>query len=179
MTESPKEHKKSKPAGISVWGWPAWVIAVTFALDQLSKIIIDHFCEIGWETTIIPGLFNLVHWQNKGAAWGIFSQHTWLLAIISIATFIAILAFFKKQNDGNRLNAFALALLEGGIAGNMVDRVFRSAVIDFLDFHIGNHHWPAFNIADSAICVSVALLIIVQFSMPKLGKAAPQESPGK
>ena len=60
-----------------------------------------------------------------------------------------------------RLNR-ALALLEGGIAGNMVDRIFRAAVIDFLDFHIAGYHWPAFNIADSAICVSIALLLYIQ-----------------
>ena len=148
--------------GISPWGWPLVVIIVTFVLDQLSKIVIDKYCELGWNQPVIPGFFNLVYLQNKGAAWGIFNQHTWLLAMISTAAFVFILFIFKKQNEGNKLAAFALALLEGGIAGNMVDRIFRAAVIDFLDFHIAGYHWPAFNIADSAICVSIALLLYIQ-----------------
>lgn len=161
-----KPNTKQKP-GIGVWGWPAWVIAVTFALDQISKIIIDRHCKVGWSKTIIPGFFNLVHWQNKGAAWGIFSQHTWLLAVISTVAFLFILLIFRKTCDGSKLVAFSLALLEGGIAGNMVDRIFRSAVIDFLDFYIGPHHWPAFNIADSAICISIALLLLMQLFSKK------------
>ena len=166
MKKNKPNTKKKKP-GIGVWGWPAWIIAITFALDQISKIIIDRFCKIGWSKTIIPGLFNLVHLQNKGAAWGIFSQHTWLLAVISTIAFLFILLVFRKMSDGSRLTAFSLALLEGGIAGNMVDRIFRAAVIDFLDFYIGPHHWPAFNIADSAICISIALLLLMQFFSKK------------
>ena len=153
---TPQKH------GIGLLGWPLVVIIVTFALDQLSKIIIDKCCELGLDQPIIPGFFDLVYVQNKGAAWGIFHQHTWLLALISTAAFLFILFIFKKQNEGNKLIAFSLALLEGGIAGNMVDRIFRAAVIDFLDFHIAGYHWPAFNIADTAICVSIALLLYIQ-----------------
>ncbi len=169
-------HTPQKP-GISLWGWPLVVIVVTFALDQLSKIIIDKCCELGWDQPIIPGFFNLVYLQNKGAAWGIFNQHTWLLALISTVAFVFILFIFKKQNEGNKQAAFALALLEGGIAGNMVDRIFRTAVIDFLDFHIAGHHWPAFNIADSAICVSIALLLYIQLFPDKKGKSDKEDAP--
>ncbi len=164
--------------GIGLLGWPLVVIIVTFALDQLSKIIIDKCCELGWNQPIIPSFFDLVYVQNKGAAWGIFHQHTWLLALVSTAAFVFILFIFKKQNEGNKLAAFALALLEGGIAGNMVDRIFRAAVIDFLDFHIAGYHWPAFNIADSAICVSVALLLYIQLFPPK-NSSAPVDGSSK
>ena len=112
---------------------------------------------------MIPGLFNLVHWRNPGCAWGFLEHHTYLLSLISLAAFILLLVFFRKQNCGSRMVAFALALLEGGIAGNMVDRMFRNSVIDFLDFYIGTSHWPAFNIADSAICVSIGLILFYNF----------------
>ena len=162
-----EDTKTTPKPGISLWGWPLVVIITTFALDQLSKIVIDRCCELGWDQPIIPGFFNLVYLQNKGAAWGIFNQHTWLLALISMVAFVFILFIFKKQNEGSKLAAFALALLEGGIAGNMVDRIFRAAVIDFLDFHIAGYHWPAFNIADSAICVSIAILLYIQLVLSR------------
>jgi len=168
MAENTTNTHKS---GIGLGGWPLVVIIATFVLDQITKIIIDKCCELGWDQPVIPGFFNLVYLQNKGAAWGIFHQHTWLLALISTAAFLFILFIFKKQNEGNKLVAFSLALLEGGIAGNMVDRIFRAAVIDFLDFHIAGYHWPAFNIADSAICVSIALLLYIQLFPHKISSA--------
>ncbi len=153
--------------GISFLWWPLCVTAVTFLLDQLSKILVDSLCEVGWQARVVPGLFNLVHWRNTGCAWGLLEHHTYILSLISLAAFIAVLYFFRSQNGGSRLVAFALALLEGGIAGNMVDRMFRNSVIDFLDFYIGSHHWPAFNIADSAICVSIGLILFYNFFMLK------------
>lgn len=160
-----KEMQDKK--GIPFLWWPMIVMLVTFALDQISKIVIDMCCQVGWIRCVIPGCFNLVHWRNTGCAWGFFNEHTWALALLSVIVFAAVLYFFKSLNEGRPVLAFAIAMLEGGIAGNMVDRVFRASVIDFLDFYFADAHWPAFNIADSAICVSIALLILMNFISPK------------
>ena len=163
------EEKKDKK-GIPFLWWPFAVMMATFILDQASKILVDALCPVGWQRSVIPGLFNLVHWRNTGCAWGFLNEHTYILSIISLVAFIAVLCLFRSQNYGSRLLAFALALLEGGIAGNMVDRIFRNSVIDFLDFHVVSSHWPAFNIADSAICVSMAIIIFFNLFMLKTDK---------
>ncbi len=162
-----EQEINSKKAGIPFWGWPLCVTVLTFLLDQGSKILIDVLRPEGWRMRLIPGLLNIVHWRNPGCAWGLFEHHTYLLSLISLVAFILVLFFFRRQNYGSRMVTFALALLEGGIAGNMVDRMFRHSVIDFLDFHIGLAHWPAFNVADSAICVSIGLLLFFNFFMLK------------
>ena len=152
---------------ISYWSWPVLLSALVFALDQASKILVDKFFEYGSSRTMIPGIFELVHYRNTGCAWGMLSERTWLLALFSLATFILIAFFFKKWCNNSRFIAISLSLLEGGILGNMIDRAFRCSVIDFLDFHIGVHHWPAFNIADSAICIAVAMLLFDSFFLQK------------
>ena len=154
-------------ASISFWGWPSIVASLVFALDQLSKIAVDKFFELGSSRPVIPGLFELVHFRNTGCAWGMFSEHTWVLALFSLAVFIAIAISFRKLCGNSKFAALAMALLQGGIAGNMLDRGLRASVIDFLDFHIGTHHWPAFNIADSAICIAVGLLLYQSFFLEK------------
>ena len=155
------------PAQIGFWGWPALVAFAVFAIDQLSKIAVDKFFEIGSSRPIIPGLFELVHVRNTGCAWGMFSEHTWILALFSLLVFIGIAFFYKKLCKDSKFSALAMALLQGGIIGNMLDRGVRASVIDFLDFHIGIHHWPAFNIADSAICIAVGLLLVQSFFLEK------------
>ena len=161
------DASKTPANAIGFWGWPSLVALLVFALDQLSKIAVDKFFELGSSRPVIPGLFELVHYRNTGCAWGMFSEHTWILALFSLAVFIAIAIYFKKLCGDSKFAALAMALLEGGIIGNMLDRGLRSSVIDFLDFHIGTHHWPAFNIADSAICVAVALMLFQSFFLEK------------
>lgn len=160
---------------ISFWGWPCIIAFLILVLDQLTKWLIDVNCPIGWSHNIIPGFFNLVHTRNTGGAWGILNQHTWLLALFSFVAFLLLLRFFKAWNAGNTFTATALALLQGGIVGNMIDRAFRKSVIDFLDFFLGNAHWPAFNVADSAICVAIFFLCIESFlSERKKKQTVPQ-----
>ena len=110
---------------------------------------------------VIPGWFNLVHWRNTGAAWGMFQGFNWVLAGISVLTVVALCFFRHTLQLARPLARLALGLILGGIVGNFIDRIRVSSVIDFLDFQWRGHHWPAFNIADSAICVGVALYIIV------------------
>ena len=150
-------------AGLSFWGWPAVISLLVFLLDQGTKIWVDSACPVGWQYSVIPRVFTLVHVRNTGSAWGMFSQHTWALALCSIVAFLVLIWKFRKWNEGYWPTAGALALLLGGIAGNMLDRVVRHSVIDFLSFHWDYHEFPAFNIADSAITVSVFLLLFLSF----------------
>lgn len=164
---TPKDETQSAAIQIGFWGWPALVAFMVFALDQLSKVAVDYFFEVGSSRPVIPGLFELVHVRNTGCAWGMFSEHTWVLALFSLAVFIAIAIYFRKLCGNSRFTALAMSLLQGGIAGNMIDRGIRTSVVDFLDFHIGMHHWPSFNIADTAICIAVGLLLIQSFFLEK------------
>jgi signal peptidase II len=120
---------------------------------------------IGIEETrvVIAGFFSLVHWHNTGAAWGIFQHNNLLLTVVSLVTVLVLWWFrhsFPVERPGSRL---ALGLIAGGIIGNLIDRIRLGSVIDFLDFSIGPHHWPAFNVADSAICIGVGLYIILSW----------------
>ncbi|MBQ6471969.1 MAG: signal peptidase II, partial [Victivallales bacterium] len=120
-----------------------------------------------------------VHVRNTGSAWGMFSQHTWALALCSVAAFAILIWKFRKWNEGSRPTALALALLQGGIAGNMLDRVVRHSVIDFLSFHWDSHEFPAFNIADSAITVSVILLLLLSFWRPDTSQGQEKPTPAQ
>ncbi len=153
--------------GIGLWWKPLAIMGAVVALDQLTKIAIDRSCPVGWCRNVIPGLFNLVHFRNTGCAWSMLDEHTWVLAIISVAAFAAILVFFRRLNGGDRIVAYTTALLAGGIAGNMIDRVVRGSVVDFLDFFAAGHHWPAFNVADSAITISCCIIAILSLRSGK------------
>ncbi len=153
--------------GISLFGWPLLIVFGCYGLDQLTKWIVIRAFALGESREVIAGFFHLVHVRNTGAAWSILSGYTWLLGLISILAFVAMAALFRRWNGGSRLMAAMVALLLGGIAGNMTDRLFRGNVVDFLDFSLGGYHWPAFNVADSAICVSIAVLIFVSWRQEK------------
>jgi signal peptidase II len=114
---------------------------------------------------IIPGVVNLVHARNPGAAFGIMSGSEWqfrslFFIFVSIATLVLILSFivFSDDLDGYMLTGYSLFF--GGALGNLVDRMRFGEVIDFLDVHWRNHHWPAFNVADSALCAGAALFLL-------------------
>lgn len=140
------------------------LIAVAIVLlDQLTKLLVVRFIGTEESRAIINGFFNLVNWRNTGAAWGILQNRNEVLAIVSVLTILALYLFrhsFQLHRVGN---AVALGLIAGGIVGNLIDRVRVHHVIDFLDFCVGPHHWPAFNVADSAICVGVAFYIILSW----------------
>lgn len=129
-------------------------------LDQVTKTLIME--KVDQPITVIPGFFNIVKWGNKGAAWGMFSGHTWPLLAISLLFLIGMIVFLRSLTEYHLERYYALALVAGGILGNSVDRIWRDGtVVDFLDFYIAGYpHWPAFNVADSAICVGVGIYII-------------------
>jgi signal peptidase II len=143
-----------------------WValIAVTIAtLDQLTKWLIVRSVGPDESRVVITGFFTLVNWRNTGAAWGMFQHYNLLLTTVSLLTVLALFLFrhtLQLHRPGLRIS---LGLIAGGIIGNLIDRIRIGSVVDFLSFYIGQYHWPAFNVADSAICVGVGLYILLSW----------------
>ena len=132
--------------------------ALIVLLDQASKYWIS---QIKPFIQVIPGFFNIVYVENPGAAFGILHGKQGLLSAISIIAVIVLLALiFQERRTGVSVS---LSLILGGTCGNLIDRVRLGYVVDFLDVYVMDHHWPSFNIADSAITVGVGILIVVTF----------------
>ncbi|MFZ3073368.1 MAG: signal peptidase II [Thermodesulfobacteriota bacterium] len=143
------------------------IISVSAAvLDQLSKAIILAYLPENAFMEIIPGFFDLVHFKNPGAAFGILRDNgQWKTVFLSLASVAAIVIIgFLLRDAKDALTRVSLSLIAGGAVGNLVDRIRFGTVIDFLDFHVRGLHWPAFNVADSCITIGVALAIINAFS---------------
>jgi signal peptidase II len=130
--------------------------------DQATKLLIQKHFVLHESVCVVPGIFDLRYIQNTGAAWGIFAGgHLWL-ALLSVVMLIVIVVFRKSFLTDGLMDRICLGLIIGGIVGNLVDRVRLQYVVDFLDFYWRTHHFPAFNVADSAICVGVGLYIASQ-----------------
>ncbi|MBI1910643.1 MAG: signal peptidase II [Deltaproteobacteria bacterium] len=142
--------------------------AVIF-FDQLTKVLIIRGMYENSIIEIVPGFFNVVHFKNPGAAFGIFNDGALLSKLFLIGTSTAalvIIGVLIRQAAGI-LMPVALSLIAGGAIGNLIDRVRFGEVTDFLDFYIGNTHWPAFNVADMAISIGVGLAILSYFRQEK------------
>ncbi len=146
-----------------------------FILDQITKEwVVRYFSEgpsyqSGKIIEVIPGFFNLVRVHNTGMAFGIgngTSASNYIFLTIAAAAVSFIVVLWRKGAFPTRLSKIAVALLISGIAGNVVDRIFRGYVVDFLDFNLGFMRWPSFNVADSCICIAAATLIIASFLEP-------------
>ncbi|MGH7045397.1 MAG: signal peptidase II [Stellaceae bacterium] len=143
------------------------IAAVVAILDQLSKAaILRHFVGTGFDGEPVTSFFNLVLVYNRGVSFGLFNTATGHRAVIDALMFslaaaliVAALIWWLSRVSSQIL-AVAIGLVIGGAAGNVVDRIRLGAVVDFLDFHIGTWHWPAFNLADSAICIGVAAMLL-------------------
>lgn len=138
---------------------------IILLVDFFSKRYVATNFILGEEHNIIPGLFSLTYVLNKGAAFGIFSgmeepYRSIFLHGFTIVALLGILFFLKNEVKGDKISYFALSMVLSGAVGNIIDRLAYGAVVDFLDFHIKDYHWPAFNVADSAICVGVFVLLI-------------------
>lgn len=141
-------------------------IALLVALDQGTKFLVRRAFEPGESLPVVAGLFNLTYVRNEGAAWGILQGWGLFLVALAIAMFV-FLAVRRRQVFGEgRLAAAAFILLLAGIAGNVLDRLFLRYVVDFLDFYHGAWHFPAFNVADSCICVGVGLFLLRNLLFP-------------
>jgi|SRR6185369_8579347 len=152
---------------------------VVLVADQLTKLYIDRTMKLYQSNPVIDGLFSITYLRNKGAAFSFLSDASWRLPFFLLATavaVIAIIAAFCKLKDEQRFAAFSLSLILSGAVGNLIDRVRMGEVIDFLDVYWKTHHWPAFNVADSAICVGVALLALDLFLEERRAKRGPSEA---
>lgn len=142
-------------------------VAVAACLvDQLSKWVVLQFLDYKGQKEVIDGFFRIVHWGNTGAAWSLFRDHNGVLAVVSVAALVILYALRRHFEIHTRLGQLSLGLVFGGILGNLIDRVFRSHVIDFIHFYVdvrggGERDFPAFNVADSAICTGVALMFLM------------------
>ena len=148
-------------SGAGVWLWLG-VALVIFLLDQLTKIAIVGAFQLG-ESLPITSFFNLVRVHNAGAAFSFLAdaggwQRWFFTGLGTVAALVMV--YLLRMHAGQTLFCLALSLLLGGAVGNVVDRVLYSHVIDFLDFYYGTWHFPAFNVADSAITIGACLLIL-------------------
>lgn len=141
------------------------VAALAALADQLSKIwVLDRFAERADAPPILPvtSFLNLVLTWNRGMSFGLFNSGTALnslvFSILAALIVSALLVWLSRVRE--TLLSIAIGLVVGGAAGNVVDRLWRGAVVDFLDFHVAGWHWFAFNLADAAICVGVGLMVI-------------------
>jgi len=129
-------------------------------LDQIIKIIVVNSIILFSRITVINDFFYLTNVRNEGAAWSILSGNTHILIFISCLVIYLLYNFFIKNNNLSKIDKVIYGMLYGGIIGNLIDRVFRGYVIDYLDFTIFKYDFPVFNLADSLIVVSMFLLVI-------------------
>ncbi len=143
---------------------------IVLVLDQWTKIVIDGSMQLYESITIIPG-FNLTYVHNTGAAFSFLSEaggwQRWFFAAMALIISIVLIVWLYRLKKHEHLLAIALALVLGGAIGNLIDRVTYGYVIDFLDVYYKTAHWPAFNIADSAICLGVFLMLLESFGIGK------------
>jgi signal peptidase II len=147
------------------WWWQVLLALGALAADQISKHAVEKFTEMGAMRVLVSGMLNLVHTSNPGVAFGIFAETNspWLspvLILFSASVIVFLFWLLATGRAGGRLGQAGIALILGGAAGNVLDRVARRSVTDFIDFHIGAHHWYTFNLADSAIVFGAGLVLL-------------------
>lgn len=137
-----------------------------FLLDRVTKWMIEAHVSFLDTVQVIPGFFDIVHTENHGVAFSLFNDSTseWRTALLVLFSLVAVaivggfIQLRAKRMD--RVSVAGFALILGGAAGNVFDRIVRGRVTDFLDFSIGGYHWPAFNVADSALVIGCGLLLL-------------------
>jgi signal peptidase II len=162
--------------------WIALLTGTIVFLDQLTKFLVLRSLAFGQdEKIIIDGFFKFVHWGNTGAAWSMFHGNNELLAIISLIALLVLFLYRHHFDTRTALGQVSLGLIFGGIIGNLIDRLFRNHVIDFIYFYLqprGGREigFPAFNIADMAICTGVGLLFILSWRQETRSAPAPAKA---
>lgn len=134
-------------------------------LDQWTKTMVLQKLALYQRVEVIRGFFNLTHVRNTGGAFGIFGGEkgglgSILFVIVSLIAMGAIVFLFLKIKENEKTLALSFSLILSGAVGNLIDRLRCGEVIDFLDVHVSTYHWPAFNVADSAICVGIGLMAL-------------------
>lgn len=174
-TETPSPHPPTRRLLL--------VAAAVYGLDQLTKYLVLQFLGQGQERVIVDGFFRFVHWGNTGAAWSLFRGNNTFLAVVAAIALVGLFLARKHFDTRTLLGQFAFGMILGGIAGNLTDRLIssRQHVIDFLYFYVntnsGEIGFPAFNVADSGICVGVALVFWVTWRAEKSPKLEVKSPP--
>ena len=151
----------------------ALIAVFVVCLDQFTKQLVNRLLGAGHEKVVIEGFFKFVNWWNTGAAWSTFTGYNYVLAMVAL---VALVVLFRSRHHFEAhtvLGQVALGLIFGGIIGNLIDRLFIGHVIDFIYFYLQRRGgpeigFPAFNVADSAICVGVSLIFILSWKNEKL-----------
>ena len=144
-----------------------WLFSVILAVDRIIKVIIPRILDLHQSAAVIPGFFQITYVRNTGGAFGILgawdSPYRRLFFILASVAALALLFILYRQaaSTTSRYAKSAIVLIASGAAGNLYDRVVTGGVVDFLDFFIGNNHWPAFNVADIAITAGALLLAYI------------------
>jgi signal peptidase II len=146
--------------------WKAYGLSsIVFAVDRLTKSFIDSHVSPFDVHPVIPGFFDIVHSQNRGVAFGLMndSNSVWrtaVLIVFSAAALLLVAGMLWRASRLDRWTAMGLALVLGGAAGNLFDRIVWGSVTDFLEFYIRDWHWPTFNVADSCVVIGSGLLLL-------------------
>lgn len=138
------------------------------AVDQISKYFIVRYLPPFSRIRVIPGFFDLTHIHNRGAIFGFLSQSGsqtvyYLLLLASLLALFLVVYYFFKASPDERFLELSLSLILAGALGNLLDRIGRGFVIDFLDFYLGHLHWPSFNVADACVSLGALFLIFILF----------------
>jgi signal peptidase II len=139
--------------------------AAIVLLDRLTKWWVERTVSFEDSHTVIPGFFDIIHSENRGVAFGLFNHSTsqWRTTLLILAALVAVVAvgaLLGKPEKLDPVSRWGFALVMGGAAGNLLDRIIWGRVTDFLLFYAGQYQWPAFNVADSAVVIGSALLVI-------------------
>jgi signal peptidase II len=153
------------------------LLVVGLALDQVSKVLVQDHLPLGSQVPLISGFLNLVHIHNKGAAFGLLSgwsaEFAWLFFVITTALVLAVLSYLLWRLPADHWPAaLGYSLILTGALGNLIDRIRLGEVVDFIDVYWGRYHWPAFNVADSLVCVGAAVLVWVVIREEKTADAS-------
>jgi signal peptidase II len=159
----------------------ALVALIILVLDQLTKAMVLRYLGYAQEKVVVEGFFRFVHWGNTGAAWSLFRGNNAVLAAIAVVALVVLFIGRHHFDSRSLLGQFALGLIFGGITGNLIDRIRVGHVIDFLYFYVrrgeGEIGFPAFNVADSAICTGVGLVFLLTLRSDRAAKPAEPAQP--
>lgn len=138
------------------------ISTIIVIIDQIIKFLITANFNVDEGVLLIPVFFSIVRVHNTGAAWSIMSENTLILILLSLVALVAIYFFFIKNNKLGKIESITIGVLIGGILGNLIDRVFRGYVVDYLFFQIFEYNFPVFNFADICIVISAIVLLFLQ-----------------
>jgi signal peptidase II len=160
-----------------------WILLVfclgILLLDQWTKSMVVQKLPVYQRLEVIQGFFNLTHVRNTGGAFGIFGGErgglgSILFVVVSLIAIGAIVFLFLKIKESEKTLALSFSLILSGAVGNLIDRLRYGEVVDFLDFHLSTYHWPAFNVADSAICIGIGLMALELLKGDRKKSTKPQ-----